>query len=90
MPGLHVGMADWTHPAGNSTSEAKEEMPEENGNILFSFYFVTTFFRRNKGGGQCRKFSEQAGKNIIYWFQNLRKKCTMETDLICLLASCPV
>lgn len=64
-----MGMADWTHPAGNSTLEAKEEMPEENGNILFSFYFVTTFFRRNKGGGQCRKFSEQAGKTLFIGFK---------------------
>lgn len=62
-------MADWTHPAGNSTLEAKEEMPEENGNILFFFYFVTTFFRRNKGGGQCRKFSEQTGKTLFIGFK---------------------
>lgn len=87
LPRLCVGMADWLHPAGNS---ALEKMPKENGNILCSFFFVTTLFRKKKGEVSAEKPQRELGNHL---FPKLEKKKEVQDENcpnlpICIL-SCP-
>lgn len=87
LPSLHVGIADWMHPAGSSTLEAKMEMPEENGNV-FSFSVLSPHFSgRTRGKGNAE--NPQRKLEIHLMFPKLeKKKYKMKTDLFHLLASC--
>lgn len=91
LPRLCVGMADWLHPAGN---RALEKMPKENGNILRSFSFITTLFRKKKVEEvSAEKLQRELGNHLLLpklEKKKKKRKCKMQTDLVYLFASCLV